>query len=111
MPADINWRLQTAKTKGIQAQGFNKVFEDLNVALVAGCTAQQESADAFIDQRYNGALTYFLLKELTTGNGLLENLSLAVEHVNSSIIATNQYTQNPQLIGNNKIMAKPFLAA
>ena len=41
-----------------------------NQILWSGCKANQTSADAFFDGRYNGAFTYYFLQATNGGNGL-----------------------------------------
>ena len=77
--ADIDWRIRTARQKRFVATGFEHPDPELRVALIAGCKSTQTSADAvFTDssgkERYNGALTYYLLQELKTKGGLTESL-------------------------------------
>jgi metacaspase-1 len=107
-PLDINWRLQTAKIKKIQSIGFNKIAQSLNLALISGCKSDQTSADAVFNNRYNGALTYFLLAELSKADGLTIPLTKVVKDVNA-LLKEGGYEQEPQLEGNNTIKNKPFL--
>lgn len=107
-PVDINWRLQTAKKAKIEASGMNRTASKLNLALISGCKSDQTSADAVFNKRPNGALTYFLLKELKKANGLKLPLSTIVKNINSYLKRGN-YDQEPQLEGNQSIKKMPFL--
>jgi hypothetical protein len=107
-PVDINWRLQTAKKAKIEASGMNRTASKLNLALISGCKSDQTSADAVFNKRPNGALTYFLLKELKKANGLKLPLSTIVKNINSDLKRGN-YDQEPQLEGNQSIKKMPFL--
>jgi hypothetical protein len=79
----------------------------LNGGFISGCGATETSADAFIEGRYNGAMTYYLLRELqadartpltTLGHRLVEDLR------------RGGYTQTPQVKGSGDVIARPFMA-
>lgn len=107
-PADLDWRLRIASEKNIKALTFNKAVNQLNVALVSGCKSNQTSADAAFRNRYNGALTYFLLTELKKPNGLTKPLSTVVKDVNAALRKA-KFSQEPQLEGNPGVIAGAFL--
>jgi hypothetical protein len=109
IPADIQWRINTAKAKGLEADRFEKTAAVLNLALISGCKSDQTSADAVFDQRSNGALTYFLLKQLKGQDGLKAPLKKLVEEVQEDLKRA-EYEQIPQLEGSRTIRAKEFLA-
>lgn len=103
-PADIEWRLLTAKAQGI----VPKLLEVHDrCGLISGCREDQESADAFFDGRFNGALTYFLLESLEAGEGALP-LSTLVPNVRSRL-SQAAYDQEPQLHGPDEITGRGFL--
>ena len=108
MPADIQWRMRTAETKAIKPQGFEHVIADLSVVLVSGCSARETSADAEINGRFNGALTYYLLNTLHSPNGLSQTLEQVVVRTRSKL-QRDGYPQHPQLEGSAKLMSTPFL--
>jgi hypothetical protein len=108
-PADINWRLHTAFQKEIKIRSLEKTASDLNLALISGCKSNQTSADACFDNKYNGALTYFLLQELQSTNGLSEPLSTLVTNV-CAALKKHRYSQVPQLEGSPVVKSKSFLA-
>jgi hypothetical protein len=69
----------------------------LNGALLSACASDELSADAFINNRYNGAFTYYLIKNLVEyGNS--KPMDLIINLVNSDL-AHNGYDQNPQTEG------------
>ncbi|MBS1638173.1 MAG: caspase family protein [Bacteroidetes bacterium] len=109
VPADINWRLQTALQRGIHPIGFQRAASALNLALISGCKSDQTSSDAYFGNRANGALTYYLLKQLQTANGLSMSLTDLVAAVNTALNQAH-YSQQPQLEGSASIKAKAFLA-
>ncbi len=66
--------------------------------LISGCQDDQTSADAYINGRYNGALTFYLLDTFTKGG---VNQNYGTWHKNTvSAIAANGYDQRPNLVGN-----------
>lgn len=109
MPADIAWRMRTADTLNVKRTSFEHVIQGFNAVLISGCTARQTSADAEIDGRYNGALTYFLLKTLTAPNGLTQTLEQLVARTRAAL-QLGGYPQRPQLEGSDELMRDPFLA-
>ncbi|MDR3578100.1 MAG: caspase family protein [Anaerolineaceae bacterium] len=109
LPADIAWRNAAAVTRNIVPLGMNGAANKLNVALISGCTESQESADAEIDGRYNGALTYYLLHSLKGQDGLKLPLNQLVVTVNRDLQQAH-FTQQPELLGSFAIGKKPFLA-
>jgi len=110
MPADIGWRMRTAETKAIKPQGFEHIIKGLNVILTSGCSQREESTDAVIDGRPNGALTYYFLQTLSAPNGLTQSLVQAVARTRSAL-QKNGYSQHPQLEGSQDLMGQPFLTA
>lgn len=110
IPADIQWRNQTAEEEKIHPLTMKGAAQQLNVALVSGCTATQESADAYINNRFNGALTYYLLTVLKGTGGLTSTLTTIVKDVVKDL-SDAKFTQRPELLGNKAIGKKPFLAA
>ena len=109
LPVDIQWRNQSAEAANIRPLGMKGAAQQLNVALISGCTATQESADADIGGRYNGALTYYLLSVLKGSNGLRAPLTQIVKTVVQDLVKA-RFTQNPELLGSRGIGKKPFLA-
>jgi hypothetical protein len=108
MPADIAWRLRTAEAKGFKSMRFEHAIENFNAVLVSGCTQRETSADAEINNRFNGALTYYLLQTLSSPNGLTQTLEQAVVRTRAAL-HRNGYSQHPQLEGASQLMQQPFL--
>jgi hypothetical protein len=104
-PADIEWRLRTAADKGIKP---SEMVHD-SCALISGCRSDQESADAQINGRFNGALTYYLIKALTQPAGQGLPLSTLVPNV-VTLLKRNHYSQEPQLRGPDNLTGRSFLA-
>ncbi len=98
LPADIAWRNASAIEAGEAPLGMKAAAKELNVALISGCTATQESADADINGRYNGALTYYLLDVLKAKSGLKTPLTGVVKTVVKELKKA-KFTQTPELEG------------
>jgi hypothetical protein len=64
-----------------------------NVFLISGCFDSQTSADAFIDNKFQGALTWCLLKTLNENN----NLTWKDLLINMRTLLHLKYSQIPQL--------------
>ncbi len=107
-PVDIDWRLQTAKQKNMVSTKITTTANNLNLVLISGCKSNQTSADALINKRYNGALTYYLLAELNKKNGLKVPLTDVLHAVTASL-KKNKYKQLPQLQGLKLFITAPFL--
>lgn len=107
-PADIEHRLATARFMALPHKTMGRAAEHLNGALVSGCATDQTSADAYIDNRYNGAATYALIKQLRAEGGLTKPLTDVVAGMNTWLDA-NQYEQDPKLKGDPAITAKGWL--
>ena len=110
MPADIAWRLRTAETTGVKTTAFEHVLKDFNVVLTSGCGQRETSSDAEINNRFNGALTYYLLQTLAAPDGLARPLEYVVARTRA-VLQQNGYTQHPQLQGSVDLMKKPFLVS
>jgi hypothetical protein len=78
-----------------------------NGALVSGCRSNQTSADAYFGRRYNGALTYFFLKELQKApQGKLADVVLKT----ASALKDKGFSQVPGLEGSPMVESKAFLS-
>lgn len=69
----------------------------LQGALLSGCASHQLSADAYINNRFNGAFTHYLIKNLSM-YGQDVSMKEIVQYVNTDLI-DNGYEQNPQSEG------------
>lgn len=69
----------------------------LHGALLSGCASHQLSADAYINNQFNGAFTHFLIKNLNL-YGQDASMQEIVKYVNIDLIE-NDYEQNPQSEG------------
>lgn len=77
----------------------------LNHVLIAGCRSDQTSADAFINGRYNGALTHYFTKSLLAGAA--RPLSQVHAEARQAIL-TNGYSQESQLEGPESLLSQPI---
>jgi hypothetical protein len=69
----------------------------LRGALLSGCASHQLSADAYINNRFNGAFTHYLIKNLIQ-YGQDASMQDIVKYVNMDLM-DNDYDQNPQSEG------------
>lgn len=83
------------------------LFNSLNLVMISGCKEDQTSACDYFDNRPNGVLTYYLLKELSSSDGL--NITLE-ELVNRATvkIKTAGYKQDPQIYGGGILKNETF---
>ena len=83
-----------AKSNIIQTQS--------NSLLISGCRDNQTSADSFIDGKYNGALTWAILKTINENN--IENITWKDFYLNIKLNLKDKYEQIPMLsVGNSTI--------
>jgi len=78
--------------------------------LIAGCKSYQTSADAWIqsENKYYGALTYYMTQVLKNSNYQINNQDLVMGIVNQ--LAQNGYPQQPELDGQSLLFVNQFLA-
>ena len=90
----------------VSSMSFNEasINKPLNGALLSACASDQLSADAYIDNRYNGAFTHYLLKNLKVHAKQLPMNEL-IQLVNKDL-AKNGYDQVPKTEG--KLETAPF---
>jgi uncharacterized caspase-like protein len=69
----------------------------LHGALLSGCASHQLSADAYINNRFNGAFTHYLIKNLSL-YGQDASMQDIVKYVNIDLME-HDYDQNPQSEG------------
>jgi len=69
----------------------------LHGALLSGCASHQLSADAYINNRFNGAFTHYLIKNLSQ-YGQDASMQDIIKYVNIDLM-NNDYDQNPQSEG------------
>lgn len=84
------------------------VAADIPELLITGCRDTQTSADAYIGNSYNGALTYHLVEALTEAKGEISYRDLHAK----TLAKLNQgyYDQVPQLEGRREQFDRQFLS-
>lgn len=76
--------------------------------LLAACMDDQTSVDAYINNNYSGAFTYYLCKTIRDTRGLITYLELMKRVQNS--LSFNSFSQVPQLNGNKDLKEVKFLS-
>ena len=100
---DTRFRRFNYKDSTEQAEAFAPIsslgsaHSPLHGALLSGCASHQLSADAYINNRFNGAFTHYLIKNLSL-YGQDANMQEIVKYVNIDLL-DNDYDQNPQCEG------------
>jgi hypothetical protein len=109
-PSDLAWRIESVRrrSRGL-VRGLRNTDAPLRLALVSGCGADQTSADSTFGDRYNGALTYHLLRELQGDGGLSRSVTDIVGNV-SRALASGGFSQRPTLEGPEDELRLPVLA-
>ena len=82
---------------GITIGKIAPIISPLNGALLSGCQSHELSADAYINNRYNGAFTHYLIENLHKYSET-KNMKDIIELVNKDL-AKNGYDQSPQSEG------------
>jgi hypothetical protein len=84
------------------------VTADLPEVLITGCRDTQTSADAFINGRFNGALTFSLVQAIRKGRGRLTYQEL---HDRAAAeLKKRKFEQVPQLEGRKDHFARPLFS-
>jgi hypothetical protein len=76
--------------------------------LIAGCRDTQTSADAFINGKYNGALTFALVEAIRKSKGRLTYRQLHDQA--STVLKKRKFDQVPQLEGRNDRFDAPLFS-
>jgi hypothetical protein len=108
-PSDLAWRIESVRrrSKG-RVRSLRDTATPFRLAFVSGCSADQTSADATFDDRYNGALTYYLLRELHADGGLSRSVVDTVALV-SRALASSGFSQRPTVEGPEEQLRLPVL--
>jgi metacaspase-1 len=95
VPKKVTSELRRSARRTRQARDI--VAAELPEVLITGCRDTQTSADAFINGRYNGALTFALVDAIRKSRGRLTYREL---HDRASrVLKTRRFEQVPQLEG------------
>jgi hypothetical protein len=76
--------------------------------LLSGCMDEQTSADAYLNNDYNGAFTYYLCKTIRETRGVIAYHDL-IKKVQERLVF-NSFSQIPQLNGNEQLQMDNFLS-
>jgi hypothetical protein len=93
--APINYHKLTEEEGG--SFGPMAITKPLNGALLSACASHELSADAYINKRYNGAFTHYLIKNLLQYSDS-KNMQAIIKLVNMDL-DKNGYDQNPEIEG------------
>ena len=94
----FNYKDSTQQTEAIALiASLGSTHSPLHGALLSGCASHQLSADAYINNRFNGAFTHYLIKNLSL-YGQDASMQDIVKYVNIDLME-NDYDQNPQSEG------------
>jgi hypothetical protein len=106
---DLNFTIPTAdKDVQTQKRGCMVTAADQgNAILISGCRDNQTSADAWINGRYHGAMTYYLAETLSDKNFNVSYRDLVAE-LNTKLL-NRRYTQSPQLECKQEFFDRKFL--
>jgi metacaspase-1 len=85
------------------------VKAELPEVLITGCRDTQTSADAFINGRYNGALTFALVEAMRKSKGALTYRELHDRA--AAVLKTRKFEQVPQLEGRSAAFDQPLFTA
>ncbi len=89
------------------AKDLSTTVAPINHVLLSGCRSDQTSADAYINGRYNGAFSYFAIKELRADpRRTLDAIHVAYRND----LVNGGYTQEPQLEGPQDRVSGPMFA-
>lgn len=103
---DFDVRMRTAKAKGLKPKPFIRASEMPNVCFIFGCQENQTGADAYLDGGYRGAFSYHLWASLR------QNQRLSIREivgVTGKALADDGFSQQPTVLGSDKMLRKPFL--
>jgi hypothetical protein len=79
------------------SEHINAIPAPLNGALLSACASHELSADAYINNRFNGAFTHYLIKNLLQYSDS-KSMQAIVKLVNMDL-DKNGYDQNPESEG------------
>ena len=85
------------------------VVADMPEVLISGCRDTQTSADAYIGNSFNGALTYHLVASLREARGSISHRDLHAKVLQR--LKRARFDQVPQLEGRRAALDRPFLSA
>jgi len=90
-------RVNEKENADITIGSIAPIISPLNGALLSACQSHELSADAYINNRFNGAFTHYLIENLNKYSGN-KNMRSIIGLVNKDL-EKNGYDQNPQSEG------------
>jgi hypothetical protein len=98
-PPEHEFGDKTAKIRGftLRRASASKDVAGQHHMLWTGCKANETSADAYFDGRYNGAFTYYFVKVMRDTKNKLSRKDVIAK---MRTLMHSQFAQNPQLEGN-----------
>ena len=105
VPKKVTTELRSSSRAARKARDIVKA--ELPEVLITGCRDTQTSADAFINMRYNGALTFALVEAIRKSKGRLTYRQLHDKA--AATLKTRKFEQVPQLEGRSERFDQPFL--
>lgn len=94
-------------TDGIQMEKVNRNQVNADVMVISGCKDSQTSADAFINKKWAGALTFYFMKTLEDNKYTMQ-IGKLINEVRKRL-AENGYDQYPILSTSRNINLNKFL--
>jgi hypothetical protein len=107
LPRKVSSELRRSKRSARKTKDVVKA--ELPEVLITGCRDTQTSADAFINGRYNGALTFALVQAIRKGKGKLTYRELHDRA--AAVLKTRKFDQVPQLEGRSDRFDQPLFSA
>ena len=105
-PRKVTSELRASPRAARKARDIVKA--DLPEVLITGCRDTQTSADAFINGRFNGALTFALVDAIRRTRGRLTYLQLHDRA--AAVLKKRKFEQVPQLEGRSERFDQPLFA-
>jgi hypothetical protein len=96
MPSKDEGKMMCLKVNSKIFRSIGQTEEEMKEILISGCSNTQTSCDAYIDGRYNGALSYYAIKVLQ------ENPIITYNNFYKMLrekLPSSEYNQEPQLEG------------
>lgn len=107
LPRKVSSELRRSPRSARKSKDIVKA--DLPEVLITGCRDTQTSADAFINGRYNGALTFALVNAMRKGKTALTYKQL--HDFAAGVMKTKKFDQVPQLEGRTDRFDTPLFSA
>jgi hypothetical protein len=105
-PRKVTSELRASPRAARKARDIVKA--ELPEVLITGCRDTQTSADAFINGRFNGALTFALVETIRKGRGRLTYRQLHDRA--AAVLKARKFEQVPQLEGRSERFDQPLFA-